>query len=204
MLGIFLMLYAWYFKRRRDIDREYLEWAGVTGAKLALVFIFLQAIVGVWWLLRLPGELSFMTTPYFLVGAALAVLLLIILYISRKNPVMFAVPYGLCAFLAVFGMSYAREALRMGYLGRFGYSIFDYHINIDWGSTLLFLATFLMGLVIISYLLSVAYKSGKVAESYEASPSMHRLGRVSIALLLTWLVLVAGLGVVISVRNFLI
>jgi hypothetical protein len=32
---------------------------------------------------------------------------------------------------------------------------------------------------------------------------MNRWGRISIALLLIWIVVVAGLGVVISVRNYL-
>ena len=60
-----------------------------------------------------------------------------------------------------------------------------------------------MGLIIISYFLAVAYKSGRVAGQYEAGPSMHKWGRVSIALLLIWIVVVAGLGIVISVRNYL-
>jgi len=203
LTGVFLMLYAWYLAKREDADRDYLQWVGQTGAKLALLFTFIQAIVGLWWLFSLPGELAFMGSPFFLVGAALGVLLLVILYAAQKSPVTYAVPSSLGAFVAVFGMSYAREALRMGYLGRFGYSIFQYRTNVDWGSTLLFLVTFLMGLVIISYLVSVAYKSGRTAGPYEASPSMHRLGSICIALLLAWLVVVAGLGVVISVKNYL-
>ena len=107
------------------------------------------------------------------------------------------------AFLTIFGMSYAREALRMKYLGRFDYSIFNYKLNIDWGSTVLFLSTFVMGLIIIGYLLSVAYKAGRTEEQYEATITMHRWGRISIALLLIWILIVAGLGVVISVRNYL-
>ena len=98
------------------------------------------------------------------------------------------------AFLTIFGMSYAREALRMEYLGRFDYSIFNYKLNIDWGSTVLFLSTFVMGLIIIGYLLSVAYKAGRTERQYEASITMHRWGRISIALLLIWILIVAGLG----------
>lgn len=203
LTGVFLMLYAWYFKKRADMDREYLVWVGRTGAKLALFFTFLQAIAGLWWLLSLPGELVFMGNPFFLVGAGFGVLLLVLLYVAQQSPITYAVPSGLGAFVAVFAMSYAREALRMGYLGRFAYSIFQYHMNVDWGSTLLFLLTFLMGLVIISYLVSVAYQSGRAAGPYEASPSMQRLGSFSIALLLAWLVVVAGLGVVISIKNYL-
>ena len=90
----------------------------------------------------------------------------------------------------------------MQYLHRFGYSVFQHKLNIDWGSTLLFLATFVMGLVVISYLVSIAYKSGRVEGGYEASSSMHGLGKVSVGLLLAWIVVVAGLGVAITVKNY--
>lgn len=203
MAGIFLMLYAWYFKNRTDFDKGYLEWVGRTGAKMAFTFTAIQAIAGFWWLLSLPVEFNFFTNPFFVIGAALGIALLVFLYNAQKDPVKYAVPGILGAFLTILGMSYAREALRMKYLGRFDYSIFTYKLNIDWGSTALFLSTFVMGLSIIGYLLSVAYKSGRVTGEYVSTPSMNKWGRISIALLLAWIVVVAGLGVMISVRNYL-
>ena len=203
MTGIFLMLYAWYFKERADMEKGYLEWVGRTGAKMAFIFTAIQAIVGFWWLLSLPGEFNFYTNPLFLIGAGLGIALLFLLYNAQKDPVKYAIPGILGAFVTIFAMSYAREALRMEYLGRFDYSIFNYKLNIDWGSTALFLSTFVMGLVIISYLLTVAFKSGRTSGEYIATPSIHKWGRISIALLLIWILIVAGLGVVISVRNYL-
>ncbi len=203
MTGIFLMLYAWYFKNRTDSDKGYLEWVGRTGAKMAFTFTAIQAIVGFWWLFSLPGEFNFFTSPFFLIGAALGIALLFFLYNAQKDPVKYAVPGILGAFLTILGMSYAREALRMKYLSRFDYSIFNYKLNIDWGSTALFLTTFVMGLSIIGYLISVAYKSGRVAGEFTATPSMNKWGRISIALLLAWIVVVAGLGVIISLKNYL-
>lgn len=201
--GILLMLYAWYFGGRADADKAYLDWVGNKGANMAFVFTAIQVLAGFWWLLSLPGEFSFFTSPFFLVGAGLGIALLVFLYTAQKNPAGFAVPAALVAFIAIFGMSYAREALRMKYVGRFAYSIFNYKLSLDAGSTALFFCTFVMGLVIIAYLLSVAYKSGRVAGQYEASLSMHRWGRVSIALLILWIAVVAGLGIVITVRNYL-
>lgn len=203
MTGIFLMLYAWYFKNREDMDKGYLDWVGRIGAKTAFLFTAMQSVVGFWWLLSLPGEFKFLANPFFLVGLVLGIALLVFLYSARRDPVRYAIPSILGAFVTIFAMSYTREALRMKYLGRFNYSIFDYKLDIDWGSTALFLATFVMGLAIIGYLLSVAYKSGRVAGEYVATPSMNKWGSISIALLLIWIVLVAGLGVIISVRNYL-
>jgi len=204
MTGIFLMLYAWYFKGREDFDRGYLDWVGKMGAKMAFVFTAIQAGVGFWWLFSLPLEFKFFTNPFFLAGAGLGVSLLFFLNHAQKDPVKYAIPAILGAFVTIFAMSYAREALRMEYLGRFDYSIFNYKLNIDWGSTALFLSTFVMGLVIIGYLLSVVYKSGRVSGEYVATPSMNKWGRLSIALLLSWIAVVAGLGIIISVKNYLL
>ncbi len=204
MVGIFMMLYGWYFSKREGTDAQYLGWVAKTGANLAFLFTAVQAGVGIWWLLSLPDEFAFLKNPFFLAAAGLGVGLLVLLHFATKDPLKFAVPAGLWAFLTIFGMSLAREVLRMHYVGRFGYSIFQYKLNIDWGSTLLFIATFLMGLFIISYLLSVAYKSGRVSGQYVASASMHRFGNISITLMLAWILVVAGLGIVISVKNFLL
>lgn len=203
MAGILLILYAWYFKDRNDKDKEYLQWIGKMGANMAFVFTAIQAVAGFWWLLSLPSEFRFFLDPFFLISAGLGIVLLVYLYSARKDPVRYAVPCILLAFLTILGMSYARESLRMKYLGRFDYSIFNYKLNLDYGSTLLFLFTFVVGLVIAGYLLAVAYKSGKAAGEYVSTPSMNRWGKVSIGLLLIWIAIVVVLGVVISVKNYL-
>lgn len=203
MTGILLMLYAWYFKDRNDKDKEYLQWVGKMGANMAFVFTAIQAAAGLWWLLSLPSEFRFFLDPFFLISAGLGIVLLVYLYSARKDPVRYAVPGILLAFLTILGMSYARESLRMKYLGRFDYSIFNYKLNLDYGSTFLFLSTFVVGLVIAGYLLAVAYKSGKAAGEYVSTPSMNRWGKVSIALLLIWIAIVVGLGIVISIKNYL-
>ncbi|MCX8117561.1 MAG: hypothetical protein N3G78_06510 [Desulfobacterota bacterium] len=204
LAGIFLMLYSWYFKERTDFEKSYLAWVGRLGAKTAFLFTALQAAVGFWWLLSLPQEFNFHTDPFFLIGAGLGLGLLFLLHFAQNDPVKYALPSLLGAFLTLFGMSYARESLRMKYVGRFHYSIFDYKLNIDWGSTILFLGTFLMGLVVVAYLLSVAYHSGRQRGFYEATPSLHKLGKFGIALLVLWIVVVAGLGVFLSIKNYLL
>jgi hypothetical protein len=201
--GVLLMLYAWYFRDRNDVGTDYVAWVGQAGARLAFLFTLVQAVVGLWWLLTLPADLYLLNNPLFLVGAALGLLLLFLLYTAQKDPVKFAVPCGLATFLAVFGMAYAREGLRMAYLARFDFSILKHTVNLDVGSTALFFITFVVGIVIIAYVLSVAFKSGRTSGVYTATASMQRWGNVSIGLLLVWLVVVAGLGVAVTVKNFL-
>jgi hypothetical protein len=201
LAGLFLMLYAWYFRDRPDKDREHLAQVAGTGANMAFIFTALQAVIGVWWLFSLPPEFRFHASPALLTAVALGVSLLVFFYRARKDPIRFAVPAGLWAFLTILAMSYAREVLRTKYVGRFGYSIFDYTVNLDLGSTALFLCTFIMGMIIIGYQVYIAYASGRTAGTYAAPAVVDRWGKVSLTLLLVWIASVAGLGIIISVKN---
>lgn len=203
MGGIFMMLYAWYFRDRADMDKGYIEWMSAKGSQLAFVFTAIQALVGFWWLLSLPMEFNFFTNPFFLIATLLGIGLLTLLYMAQKEPMKYTIPAATGAFATIFAMSYSREALRMTYLGKLDYSVFNYKMNMDIGSTALFISTFLMGLVIISYLLAVAYRSGRISGEYTATPIMERWGKISIGLLLAWIVVVAGLGIVMTVKNYL-
>jgi hypothetical protein len=71
------------------------------------------------------------------------------------------VPLAFLSFVAILGMSISREVLRMVYVGAFNYSIYDYPLNVDWGSTVLFLGTFVMGLVVMAYPLVLVFKLGR-------------------------------------------
>lgn len=198
MTGLYLLLFPWYFRKREDIDKIYLQWIGKTGANIALFFTIIQMIIGLWWLFSVPSKFAFYLNPFLLSAVLLSLGLLFLFYSARREPIKFAIPSMILSFLTIFSMSYAREALRMKYLGEFDYSIFNYKLNMDWGSTLLFLSTFLLGLVVAGYLLSIAFKSGRTYGEYLATPAINRWGRISITLLITWIVIVAGLGVVIT------
>ncbi len=104
------------------------------------------------------------------------------------------------AFVAVLLMGFAREALRSEYTAQVGYSIFDYKLNIDWGSTILFFATFLGGMVVLAYPAAVAYHAGK-SDVPLTEDKAEGLGKVAYALPIIWFMIVAGLGVFISVKN---
>jgi hypothetical protein len=203
LTGIFLMLYSWYFERRDDSDRKFLQWIGDLGAKTAFLFTAIQAAVGLWWVLSLPGSFRFYTNPVFLLGAGLGIALLIVLYRARKAPARYAVGSMSLAAVAVIGMSSAREALRMTAVGQLsGYSVFQHHLSLDFGSTALFLSAFVLGIVIAGYLITTAYKAGRTKGMYTSSARMRNWGRASIIVLLVWMAAVVVLGIVVSVRNY--
>lgn len=202
--GVFLMLYSWYFRARADADAAYLDWAGRLGAKTAFHATTIEVLTGLLWLIVLPRDLRFHAHPLFALGVVLGLGLLAFLYHAQNRETghhLYAWPAAAAMFAAVLEMAAAREALRVRYLARFGYAISDHRLNIDWGSTSLFFVTFVLCLVVLAWILAVAFRSGRVAGRWEAGPGMKSWGKASIALLVSWLVVVAGLGVAITLRN---
>jgi len=198
--GLFLMLSGWYLQRREDAAtwQETAEAIAARGARLALGATSVQAVVGFWWLLSLPAELRFSHHPLVLTGIFLGLFLIHHLYKSLRNPVA-AAPWALgLTFATVLVMAANRELLRARLLVGVGWSVLDYPFRIDWGSTGLFLATFVVGLVIAGWLAAVAWQAGRTPGIYESSPFMVAWGRLCIALLVLWIVIVAGLGLTLT------
>lgn len=198
--GTFLMLYAWYFRPRPDFDREYLDYAAHKGMNLALYGTLFTAGTGFWWAGEVPSGIGFFSNPVFLLSVVMALVLMIYLANSRKDPVAHAIPVSGLMAATVFVMSYAREVLRMKYVGAFDYSIFTYKLNISWGSTVLFFTTFVMGLVVLYFPLLCAFKAGR-SEPGKVVLIPEKVGNLANILLVGWFVLVAGLGIIISFKN---
>ncbi|OAQ20418.1 hypothetical protein [Thermosulfurimonas dismutans] len=197
IIGIFLMLYARYFRARPDYPSEYLAWVERTGARTAFVFSLLQAGAGIWWFLTLPRTFHFYIHPLFLIGAGFGITLIVVLALAQARPSAYTWPVTILAFLTVFFMSYAREALRMKYLHRAGYSFADYPVHPSWSSTALFLLTFVMGLVILFYVGLVAFRAGRGHKEVGS----HGLGKLAVTLSCLWIGIMVVIGLVISFKN---
>lgn len=202
LTGLLLMASAWYFRNRKDRDPEYLAWVAKFGLHLAFGFGLISIGTGLWWTAVIPGKLGFHTDPFYLVAVVLGVALVGYLWAVRKDPVRHAVPAFIAGFVVVLAMAAARESLRSGYVGQFGYSIFNYPVNVDWSSTALFVLTFLWGFIAIGYLLTVAYRSGRVEGEVDLSKTgVRTFGNLAIASLVVWIVVVAGLGVYLTYQH---
>jgi hypothetical protein len=193
--GVWLIFYSRYF--REKYDPAYLEWVERLGAKLVLIFSLLQAIAGFLWLVSLPKELNFMTNPFFILALIVGLLFIAFLFYIQRHPSKWAIPVAVFLGVTVLIMSVAREALRMSYFGLVGYSFADYPVNLSLGSLVLFLLTFLMGLIVLYYTAVVAYRAGKGIKEVGA----HELGRVSVILMWLWIVVMVILGLYISLKN---
>ncbi|MCX6640445.1 MAG: hypothetical protein NTW14_08200 [bacterium] len=201
MTGIFLMLYNWYFRSRDDMDQAHLNWVGSLGAKLAFYAALVEVVIGFWWLFEIPGKFKFYFNHFFLLGVVISLYLLHYLYKAAKNPVKAALPSAFIAFVLILVMAYTREMLRMKYLGEFGYSIFNYPVNVDWASTLLFLLSFVLGLVVLIFLLKIAFDAGRKSGVVSFSDGIMKWGKLSIGLLVLWIVAVATLGIITVLKN---
>lgn len=193
--GVWLIFYSKYFRNR--YESAYLDWVERLGVKLALIFSLLQAGVGFLWLLSLPQSLNFMSNPFFIFALVVGLLFIGFLFYAQKNPSKHAVPIAIFLGVTVLAMSTAREALRMSYFGLVGYSFADYPVNLSLGSLVLFLLTFLMGLIVLYYTALVAYRAGKGIKEVGA----HGLGKVSVILMWLWILIMVVLGIYISLKN---
>lgn len=199
--GILIMLYSDYYKVREDFEKDYLEWSYKFGSKIVLISLILQILIGILFLLEVPFKFKFFLNPFLITGIILTLILLYLLYVSQKKVYSFSKILLLLSILTIFFMSYGREILRMNYLSQYDYSIYNYKMNLDLGSTLLFLLTFVMGLVIISFFIYISFKAGKVKGIYTSTEKEIKWGKLSISLMILWLFLIVLLGITITLKN---
>lgn len=198
--GVFMMLYSWYYRGKNGYSESYLNWVANEGKKVALIFSILQGITGaIWYALELDVK-GFAIHPLTLIGI-LAGASFIGYLLKLNNPQEKAIPTSIFAFLVVFLMAVTRETLRNVKLGNFGYTISDYKLSIDWGSTLLFLLTFIMGIIVVSYIATIAYKVGKSDREVTELKELNTFGKIAVALPVLWFVIVAGFGIILAFKN---
>jgi hypothetical protein len=196
LTGVFMMLYSWYFWKREDMDRAYLAWVGKTGAGMAVYFTVLQMAVGVWWLLSLPATFHFYTNYMFLTGVPFAIVLLLVLIKAQSDPRKYALPVAAIMMITVLAMSSLREVLRMLYAGKYNYSVYSYKLNLSYGSTALFLVSFVMGIIIVGYMITVVFKMGRSSKPIDLSSL--KLRTWSVYLMIAWILMMIGIGVAIA------
>lgn len=202
--GIFLMLYNWYFYPREDMDKAYLDWAGSVGSKLALYGGLGWLSSHTLYILSVPSEWGVKTNPITWLSVLGLLICAGVILVAQKNPAKFSIPSVLSSFLAILLVAVFREYLRMASVGRFGYSIYEYKLNLEWYSPLLFLGTTLTGLILYSYAWWMAYRAGRTQRGkvYEANETEHHLGDAAVFVVILWAIVWIGVGLIVIVRNY--
>ncbi|CCQ97745.1 conserved membrane hypothetical protein [[Clostridium] ultunense Esp] len=201
--GIYMMLYAWYFRQRQDKDQGELAWFKEVGRKAALFFggfLILDVIL----YNALQGSLL---NPIIWVIVAFLLLSWFLLMLLGKSPHDGAVPTLITfAFLSVLAVGVMREAIRMFELRKFQYSVYNYPLRLDLFGPSFFFATLLVGIAVFVFVLYMLYQAGKKEGHYDAhqNQTIVSLWKFSFYALVMWLIVFWGTGaiVVANINHF--
>ncbi len=202
--GIFMMLYGWYFSGRKDMDQNYLDWSAKVGAKLALVSSIPWIVTYVLYVFSTPSQWGVRTSLPALLSIAGLLASAAFLFIAQKNPKAMAVPSLLVGGVAILLVAIFREYIRVAATAQFGYSIYQYKLNLEWLSPMLFLGTMLTGGILYAYTWWMAYRAGKTEKGqvYQAKEWESHIGDLSILIVTIWAIVFIGTGLIIIIKNY--
>lgn len=196
-LGVMLLLFAWYFRRREDVPRDFLAFVeGLSRGALRLGAVLFGGF-GLLWALTQGRELG-LALPVALVALVVAGLFYLHAPRAKAEGALGTLGLYLGALLLV---GILREGMRVAALGRMGYSPLAYPFVWDWGSLLFFVATGLAAVPVTVYLAQVLYASGRSKEGGDPSSGVESFGDLGVRLLVGWFLFYLGLGVFVLVRN---
>lgn len=204
VIGVFMMLYSWYFGKREDFDKGYLNFAANLGAKLALYGGAAWIVFHILHIITLPSDWNAKGSLFTIFSVVGLLICAGIIYMAQRDPIKMAVPSLLGGVLATLLIAVFREYLRVASTARFGYSIYDYKLNLEWLSPMLFFGTTLGGLMLYAYAWWMAYRAGTTpkGEVYQANEAEQSLGDVSVFLVILWAVVFILTGLIIIARNY--
>jgi len=197
VVGIFLQNYSRFLSTREDFSDVFIDYTAKLGTKLAVYGLILSAAVFALWMFN-AGYLLHPLTLATVAGV------LVLLFMSAKN----TNSYLTTAVLVVVALliSSIRELIRFDIMGSLGYSIYDYPVNLELPSIVMFLATFLvMGGVGVTYLLTMAWKVGKTQGVFDGSKDVWvtKLGNYTLGIMVVWMITYFGWGMTILFKNIL-
>lgn len=197
VVGIFLQNYSRFVSTKSDFSKEIVDYTAQLGTKLGVVGLIISAVLFAIWMLKI----GYLLHPLIIVTVLGVVGLL---YMTAKNVNSYITTIVLVVVALL--ISAVRELIRYDIMSKLGYNIYDYHMNLEIPSTVMFLSTFLiMGVVGVTYLLTMAWKVGKTQGVFDASKDalVTRLSNYTLTIMGTWMVVFFGWGMVTLFKNIL-
>lgn len=189
-LGVALLLFAGYFRRRQDADLLFLEWVAKLGLRFFRTTLPLYAALAFLWVLG-EGRAFGIATPMAL---SLGLLVILLAWGTRLPPLAAGPRVFWLYSLSLLGVALLREFIRIAALAPFGYAAWRYPWSMDWGGLLFFLATGVAAVPALAYLIGSLYTSGLSAEGQDPSLRLARLGNWALYLLAGWFLFLLGLA----------
>jgi hypothetical protein len=203
VIGAVLVGYQRYYRPRlgdetAQMTADYLDWVGQLGMKLITVGGVISVAFGAWWMLTLPESMTFFAGSIWMWIGLVSMLLFVAFAQWVRGKMMTGWAYTVLPVgaLLLIVLAIAKEALRWGVLyGVHGYDAMDYPINMDWYSTIMFFATFLVvGGLVMTYIIMVAWYAGQTKGVYTPSEGITKIGRYALWSIVIFTVQFFGIG----------
>lgn len=197
VVGIFLQNYSRFVSTRDDFSKELVSYTASLGTKLGVVGLVISAALFAVWML----QIGYLLHPLII---ATVVGVVILLAMTAKNSNSY-ITTGVLVVVALL-ISAVRELIRFDIMAKLGYSIYEYPVNLEIPSIVMFLLTFLvMGGVGVAYLLTMAWKVGKSKDIFDGSKdvAVNKLGNYTLSIMLLWMIIYFGWGMAILFNNIL-
>lgn len=178
VVGIFLLNYADYFSKHSDYSTAYITFTRTLGKKIAIGGLLVSAVLFAIWVLTL----NMLLHPLVL-AIVLFVLILLGMVAKGSNSYIITLVLVVTALL----ISTLREVIRMNIMSKYSYSIYDYAMNIDWPSVIMFLTTFVgVGFTAVGFMLTLAWKAGRTKGVYTADATVTKLANATVGITIIW------------------
>lgn len=197
VVGIFLQNYSQFLSTRKDFDASFIGYTAKLGTNFAVIGLLISAVLFVLWML----QIKYLFHP---VSLATIVGVVVLLLMAKMNSNSYYTTLVLVVVALL--ISTMRELIRFDIMAGLGYSIYDYPMNLEIPSIVMFLSTFLiMGFVGVAYLLTMAWKVGKSEGVFDGSKDVvvTKLGQATLYIMIAWMVIYFGWGITILFKNTL-
>ncbi|WP_345985597.1 hypothetical protein WCX49_00330 [Sulfurimonas sp. HSL-1656] len=195
VVGIFLQNYSDFLSTRNDFTKEYIAFARSLGTTIASIGLLASAALFVVWMF-MEGLLL---NPLSLAIVVSVLLLLVMIHFVKRS--YLTTLWLVVVALLISGM---RELIRFQIMGDLGYSVYDYPMNIDWPSVVMFLLTFVfLGFTGVAFIATLAWRAGKSEGVFDASKDalVSRLANSTFAILIVWCLVYFGWGMFTVFKN---
>lgn len=201
---------GWLFGMRRYLlsageeDYGYIDFIENLAHNMARIGSLLVLLAGAAWMMTLPESMVwFRSSIWMLLGLIPLAYFGAMSFIQKKRVLCIFCNYmafGMTLIMAIV-LAALREVLRfVTLLEAAGWDALAYKVNMDWSSTVIFFVTFLVvGGLNLTYLLTLAWKSGQTKALYTPGVGITRVGSMAILSLVLWVVGYFTIG--ISVLN---
>lgn len=195
VLGIFLQNYSDFLSTRKDFTEEYIAFTRALGTKIALIGLLVSAALFAAWML----QIGMLFNPLSL--AIVAAVLVLLFMVKSVTHSYWTTLWLVVTALLISGM---RELIRFNIMDNLGYSIYDYPMNIDWPSVVMFLSTFaVLGFTGVAFIATLSWRAGKTEGVFDAGkdPLVTKLANSTFAILIVWCLVYFGWGMFTVFKN---